>query len=130
MYLRKKQQTGLGLAAAIFLIVVISLIALALTRTVSVSADTHTQALLAHHSLQAAESGANLAIYRVFPPQGASSCQTWTWQLSDYDLPGCSARAVCSTTVVNGETFFTIESDGTCTAGPLQTQRGVVVRLK
>ena len=125
-----RRQEGLGLAAAIFLIVVVSLIALALTRTIAVSAETHTQAFLSQHSLQAAESGANLAINRVIPPLGTSACQTWTWDLAQFNLPGCRATAACTSTLVDGQTLHTIESDGTCTAGNYTAQRGVVVRLR
>ncbi len=121
---------GLGLVSAVFLIVVVSILAAAITRTVRTSGDLFARDVLAHRALLAAESGAQLALNRVFAPAGAGSCGNWTWPLDDVGLPRCQVSVACRGEVVAARTYYTLDSAGRCDAGGEVAERQIVVRAQ
>ncbi len=134
MYLRHvpAKQRGIGLPASLFIIIILSLIVLAMS-------DLNEQSALAfgqdYHSMRAfyaAESGAQVAMNRIFV--GAAACSDPMTPI-DFDSGGsnpgfdnCTASISCSSVLVDGTTYYTITSTGTCGAGFEQAQRSIQVR--
>ena len=121
---------GLGLVSAIALIMVVAVIMVAITGMVQNSSKGFTQDILSHRALLAAESGSQLGLNRLFPPQGAGACTNQTWDLSGFGLPSCQANVVCRAEVVDSTTYYTLESDGRCVAGQDIAERSVLVRVR
>lgn len=125
-----RKSRGLGLVAAIFLIMVSALLALAIARSVRTSSGAFSVEILSERALLAAESGAELSLNRLFAPAGSASCTTQAYSLTDLGMPACEATVSCTTTVVDGTDFYTINSDGRCDAGDLIAHRQVLVRAQ
>lgn len=138
MYLKqiisRKQQQGIGLPATVFLIVIIALIVLALGDLTRKSALGFGQDFYSIRAFYAAESGAQIALNRVFV--GAQTCDN---TLSDIDFdnaganPGldlCSAVLSCRQDIVDSITYYTFTSTATCGSGFEQAQRSVEVRAR
>jgi hypothetical protein len=122
---------GIGLVGAISLIVITALLAVAINRTVLFGSDATVVDVLNHKSLLAANAGAQLALNRIFAPEGVGSCVNANLTLAQ--IPGfefCTAVTTCATDTARGRTYFTIESTGSCTAASLTTSRGVLVRAR
>lgn len=114
--------------AAVFLIVVVAALVVAITRMVRTSEQAFAQDVVANRAFLAAESGAQIGLNRVFAPSGATSCTSWTWDLSDVGLNDCQARVICRSELVSGSPLYTVESNGRCDAGDVVAERQVLVR--
>ena len=123
------RQSGAGLVAAIALIVVVALLSLAVTTTVRLGATSVSLDVLNQRALQAANSGAQLGLNRVYAPSGVGSCANRSLDFSALPgLPGCQANVTCTAQTVAGKTYYTLVSSGSCSADTAQAQRQVRVR--
>lgn len=113
---------------AIFLIVVVAVLVVAITRMVRTSEEAFAQDVVTHRAFLAADTGAQLALNRVFAPAGPSSCTTWTWNLAPVGLNNCQAQVDCRTELVGGTPHYTVESNGRCDVGDVVAERQVLVR--
>ena len=126
-----RRSRGLGLIGAIFLITVVAFLAVAITRSINTSAASHALEITSAQALLAAESGAQLAVRRIYPATGAGTCGDVTWSLESIGLRGCQASTACRVEVVGGLSYHTIESSGRCTDGGVVTaERIVLVRTQ
>ncbi len=117
--------------SAIFLIVVAAVLVVAITRMVRTSEEAFSQDVMTHRAFLAAETGAQLALNRVFAPVGASTCPAapaWTWDLTGVGLNNCEAVVDCRSETVSGTIHYTVESNGRCDAGSVVAERHVLVR--
>ncbi len=128
------KQRGVGLPATIFLIVIIALIVLALSDINKKSGLGFGQDFYSMKAFYAAESGAQVALNRVFV--GAQSCSN---ALADIDFddsavnPGldqCDTVLNCRQDIVEGITYYTFNSIATCGTGFEQAQRSIEVRAR
>ena len=123
-------QRGLGLVSAIFLVVVVAVLVVAIARMVRSSGEVFAQDVVSHRAFLAAETGAQLGLNRLFAPAGAGACNVWNWDLTDVGLPFCAASVDCRVEVVDGASYFTLESDGRCDLGDYVAERSVLVRAQ
>jgi len=138
MYLRQTtvsnqpfRQKGIGLPATIFIIVILSLIVLALGDLTESSNIGFGQDYQSVHSFYAAESGAQVALNRVFV--GGAACgalASLNFGSSASGIEGCSVALSCSPIVVLGVEYRTFTSTATCGVGLEQSQRTIEVRAK
>lgn len=116
------KQNGLGLPAAIFVITLMAGIAVAINQLVSQNAQTFQEEINLARALYAAESGAGFAMNTVFPPEEypgyasgaecAAGPRVYNFTVDGINL--CSASVTCSSVLISGSNFATIESEGTC----------------
>lgn len=126
-----KHMRGIGLMGAIFFMVVVALLSAAITRSVTNGADSFALEIISQRAFFAAETGAQLGVQAVYPPQGSGSCGTNSWDLSIIDLPQCRATVACRSSVVGGVAYHTIESTGRCSdGGDIVAERIVLVRAQ
>ncbi|MGK0335787.1 MAG: MSHA biogenesis protein MshP [Candidatus Azotimanducaceae bacterium] len=125
----RHQQSGLGLVGAIFVIVVVSLLSVAMSRMLEADKLAQSYEILGLKAFLAAESGAQLGVNRLMPPDSAGSCSDLTFSLEAESLRFCTAVVTCTLTTANGENFYTLSSLGQCVAGDFTASRNVEVRL-
>jgi MSHA biogenesis protein MshP len=130
----KESQRGVGLPATVFLIVIIALIVLALGELNQKSNLGFGQDLFSMRAFYAAESGAQVALNRVFV--GVQACTAGMTNI-DFDsgsanpgLDQCEVVVDCGQTLINTTTFYTFSSTATCGSGFEQAQRRIEVRAK
>lgn len=123
-----RRQRGIGLMAAIFLIVVVAVLVVAIARMVRTSSEAFAQDVMTERAELAADSGAELALNRVFAPAGVPSCASWSFDLSVVGLPRCRANVACSSEMVSGNPLYTLESNGRCDAGGYIAERRLLVK--
>ena len=130
----KKYQNGIGLPATLFLIVTLSLIVVAMGDLTEQSNLGFGQDYQSMRAFYAAESGAQVALNRVFV--GGTTCNA---SLSDIDFdasesnPGlnnCVAVLSCSSVEVDTSTYMTFTSTATCGTGYEQSTRSIEVRAR
>ena len=126
-----RRQHGFSLVMALFVIVVLGLLAAVLYRTVAIGNLSVTQEVLSARAFQAAESGAQAGMVRLFPVAGGvglcSGSPGINQNLVANGLSQCSVNLVCSSTVVDGVPHYQMTSTGTCTAGSLRAIRTIAV---
>tara|TARA_R110002073_G_scaffold5880_2_gene35778 strand:- start:3706 stop:4116 length:411 start_codon:yes stop_codon:yes gene_type:complete len=127
--LASKQQSGLGLVGAIFVIVVVSLLSVAMSRMLEADKISQSYEILGLKALLAAESGAQLAVNRLMPPDSTGSCADRTFDFEASSLRFCQAVVSCTAIAANGEDYFTVSSRGQCDASDFTASRTVEVRL-
>jgi MSHA biogenesis protein MshP len=133
MYLNRiDRQQGVGLPATIFLIVILALIVLAMSDLTEDSNTGFAQDFESTRAFYAAESGAQIALNRVFV--GGTACNDALGYL-DFDAGGdnpglnnCVAQLVCRVDAVAGTDYMTFTSTATCGSGLDQATRSVQVR--
>lgn len=126
------KQRGIGLPATIFIVVILSLIVLAMSDLTEQSGLGFGQDYHAMKAFYAAESGAQIALNRVFV--GGAACSNPMTAI-DFDSGGsnpglnnCTATMACSSVLVDGITYYTFLSTGSCGAGFETAQRSIQVR--
>lgn len=119
-------QRGLGLISAIFLILVVAVLAVGIASLVRTASVAFAQDVLSTRALLAAQSGAELGLNRLYAPVGTGSCTNRSFALSGAGQNGCTATVTCTTTVVNGAPYYSLESRGRCDAGEVAERRLVV----
>lgn len=126
-----KQLGGIGLMGAVFFMVVVGLLSAAITRSVTNGADAFALEIISQRAFFAAETGAQLGVQAVYPPQGLGSCGNNSWDLNVIDLPQCRATVSCRSSTVGGFEYHTIESTGRCSdGGDIVAERVILVRAQ
>ena len=129
---QRSKQKGIGLPATVFLIVIVALIVLALGDLNSKSNIGFGQDFYSIRAFYAAESGAQVALNRVFV--GGQSCIATLADI-DFDtisnkagLEGCSVSVSCNQVTVDVIDYYTFTSTATCGAGIEEATRAIQVR--
>tara|TARA_R110001592_G_scaffold9288_1_gene49523 strand:- start:16470 stop:16928 length:459 start_codon:yes stop_codon:yes gene_type:complete len=128
------KQKGIGLPATIFLIVIIALIVLALSDLNKKSSLGFGQDFYSMRAFYAAESGAQVALNRVFV--GKQACSPAIADI-DFDtvtdnkgLESCKVVLACDQVTVDSIQYYTFTSTASCGSGYEQAQRSVEVRAR
>jgi len=130
--LKMNRQKGVGLPATIFIIVILALIVVAMSDLTEQSNLGSGQDYQSIRAFYAAESGAQIALNRVFV--GGQTCDN---ALADIDFdsggdnPGlnnCTAALGCSSDEVLGIEYMTFLSTASCGTGYEQSTRSIEVR--
>ena len=124
------KQSGLGLVGAIFLIVIVALFSVAMARMLEADKLSQSYEILGLKAFLAAESGAQIGVNRLLAPDSAGACINLTEDLLADSLRFCTAAISCTLMTSGGETFYTISSRGSCTAGDLVASRALEVRVR
>lgn len=138
MYLKQlllpKNQQGVGLPATVFLIVIVALIVLALGELNTKSNLGFGQDFYSIKAFYAAESGAQLALNKVFV--GEQACGVGIVSI-DFDtisnktgLESCNVNVSCTASTVDSIAYYTFTSAAVCGAGYEQAQRSIEVRAR
>ena len=111
-------QRGLSLATAIFVITAMALLAVMIFQMVRNNAETTGEEIELIRAFYAAETGVQFGVNAVFPPDPLvmSSCPVTAtvFDLAEDGLNGCTASVLCSSVVVSGASYYTIQSTGKC----------------
>ena len=124
----RNRQNGIGLIAAIFLIVVVAALAVAITSLVRSNSNSFVRDVLAYKAFLAADSGAQLALNRIFAPVGTPSCANRVYTFTQTGLEGCQATVSCSALLVGGQQRYDVQSHGRCTTAVDIAERRIDVR--
>ncbi|MGB0495086.1 MAG: PilX N-terminal domain-containing pilus assembly protein [Kangiellaceae bacterium] len=125
------RQSGASLVIVLFIIVAIALLSAALVRLNSQSNASNAHQVISTRAFFAAESGANFQAMRIFPLSGAALCSNVTYNFTASGLNACVASTTCSVSVINGEDYYQITSEGQCNIGQaFQATRRIEVRLQ
>lgn len=111
-YQNRKHQ-GSALVIAVFIIVVLSLLGVALVRMNSTSAHSVVYEVAGTRAFQAAQSGMQIQLQRVFPLSGSPSCPSSIPRITFNNvkgLEGCSAAISCA----DKDDYYFITSQGLC----------------
>lgn len=118
------KQQGVGLATAVFVITLLAVIAFGINLLVEDNSETFVEEVLLTRAFYAAESGAGFAMNGIYPPEeystyGGTMCTgtsgmpiTYTFTVDG--LANCTADVFCTLIGVGGNSYLTIESEGTC----------------
>lgn len=135
------RQSGFGLPMAIFVVTVLALVIAAMSQLQQSSSEGVILQMQSQRAFYAAESGLQLSLNLLLPPDGGSgrSCTASPFYshafnpppgASLYGLSNCSVMVECQSTSVNGDTYFTLTSEGTCGSGTDSARRTTEVRVK
>jgi MSHA biogenesis protein MshP len=124
----KFKQQGIGLPATIFIIVILAMIVLAMSDLNESSSRAFVQDYQSQRAFYAAESGAQVALNRIFQPGG--SCGASPINFTSNGLTNCRADLVCTRDDVGLVTYHTVTSTGTCGSGDDMAQREIQVRAR
>lgn len=130
----KARMRGIGLPATIFVITVLALIVVAITDLTRQSAQGFSQSFQSQRAFYAAESGAQVALNRIFV--GGTACNAALANIdfnsrgTNEGLDGCQALLSCSQITINSTNYYTVNSVGQCGVGFEQAQRSVQVRAR
>ncbi len=127
-------QSGLGLPATVFLISILAIIVVAMSELNETSVRGFGQDFHSQKAFYAAESGAQVALNRIFV--GGVAC-SGTLAAIDYDASGtnpgldnCSVDLNCDQVDVDGLSYYTVTSTATCGSGFEQARRSIQVRAR
>lgn len=135
----KAAQTGSSLVLGIFILVVMSLLGAALIEIMESNEDAYTYEVLGTRAYNAAQSGIQIEMQRVFPLIDASNINPSVCDNSarrnDFTnidgLNGCSAILQCTSITHEVTTsYFTISSIGQCEINGEVTSRTIEVQAK
>mgnify|MGYP001177026052 FL=1 len=133
------RQSGFGLPMAVFVITVLALVIAAMAQLQQSSSEGSSLQLQSQRAFYAAESGLQLSLNLLLPPDGSAgrSCASVPLYAHDfsstnslYGLSNCSVRVECQPVTVDSEVYFTLTSTGTCGSGTDSAQRTTEVRVK
>jgi len=134
MFLKVRQQRGVGLVAAIFLLVIVSSIVVTLGNLTDVSVRGFGQDLNAQRAFYAAEGGVEIALHRLgFAGEACSGSLgsiDFSTLPSDDGLENCTVATSCNTVTVAGIETWRITSAAECGTGFDQAQRQVEVQAR
>ncbi len=126
------KQKGIGLPATVFLIVILALIIVAMSDLTEHSSLGVGQDYESMRTFYAAESGAQIALNRLFV--GGQACSATKVDL-DFDASGdkpglnnCVATLSCTQNSIAGINYYTFLSEASCGTGFEQAQRTIQVR--
>ncbi len=129
------KQKGLGLPAAIFVITVLAVIITAMSSIQTRSGQSLSLQANSYRAFYAAESGAQLALNLLIPPDGSAGrqCDTSPFYARTFAVTGlqnCSVSVACSSSVSGTDTFYTITSRGQCGSASDRAWREIEVMVK
>ncbi|KER64774.1 MSHA biogenesis protein MshP [Aeromonas hydrophila] len=115
-------QRGSAIMVALFVIVIMALLAAAMGRFLVDSGDKHTVEVRGVRALMAAQSGLEVALYRLYPNgewQGqASRCAPIELDFTEPGLAECQASITCNKVAVSAaggtQTGYRFRSEGRC----------------
>ena len=116
---------------ALFVITILALITVALTDLEQSSGVSFSLDVNSMRAFYAAESGAQVAMNRIFPPDtGGGSCVSPTVTFTAKGLNGCRASIACSVVTVDSISYYTLRSTGACGSGLDLAERLIEVRAR
>ncbi len=133
------RQSGFGLPMAVFVITVMALVIAAMAQLQQSSSEGSSLQLQSQRAFYAAESGLQLSLNLLLPPDGSAgrNCASAPFYAHDfsstasfYGLTNCSITVECQPLTVNSEQYFTLTSRGRCGSGTDSAQRTTEVRVK
>ncbi len=133
------RQSGFGLPMAVFVITVLALVIAAMAQLQQSSSEGSSLQLQSQRAFYAAESGLQLSLNLLLPPDGSAgrSCattpfyaHTFSSPSSFYGLTSCSVTVECQDVAVGSEVYFTLTSEGICGSGTDSARRTTEVRVK
>ncbi|MGN5056897.1 MSHA biogenesis protein MshP [Aeromonas caviae] len=114
---------------ALFVIVIMALLAAAMGRFLVDSSEKHTVEVRGVRALMAAQSGLEIALYRLYPSgqwQGQQCAASTSLSFTDAGLIGCQAIVTCNKVSVSAagatQTAYDFSSEGRC--GDPETNSG------
>ncbi len=129
-----RRQRGSALIVGIFVITVMFLLAAALIRISSDGDEALTLEVWGTRALAAANSGADVAMSKLFPLDGgASSCANVpaAWSVPNViGFHGCAVNLSCNAFMVDGVTQYRIVSTAVCQSADLRVSRTVEVTAR
>ncbi len=124
-----RHQRGSAIMIALFVIVIMALLAAAMGRFLVDSAEKHTVEVRGVRALMAAQSGVEIALYRLYPSgqwQGQQCAASTSLSFTDAGLIGCQAIVTCNKVSVSAagatQTAYDFSSEGRC--GDPETNSG------
>lgn len=124
-----RSQRGSAILIALFVIVIMALLAAAMGRFLVDSAEKHTVEVRGVRALMAAQSGLEIALYRLYPNgqwQGQQCAASTSLSFTDAGLIGCQAIVTCNKVSVSAagatQTAYDFSSEGRC--GDPETNSG------
>ena len=126
---RLAPQRGSAIMVALFVIVIMALLAAAMGRFLVDSSEKHTVEVRGVRALMAAQSGLEIALYRLYPSgqwQGQQCAASTSLSFTDAGLIGCQAIVTCNKVSVSAagatQTAYDFSSEGRC--GDPETNSG------
>lgn len=124
-----RSQRGSAILIALFVIVIMALLAAAMGRFLVDSGEKHTVEVRGVRALMAAQSGLEVALYRLYPNgewQGQQCAASTSLSFTDAGLTGCQAIVTCNKVSVSAagatQTAYDFSSEGRC--GDPETNSG------
>ncbi|AXB07296.1 MSHA biogenesis protein MshP [Aeromonas caviae] len=124
-----RSQRGSAILIALFVIVIMALLAAAMGRFLVDSSEKHTVEVRGVRALMAAQSGLEIALYRLYPSgqwQGQQCAASTSLSFTDAGLVGCQAIVTCNKVSVSAagatQTAYDFSSEGRC--GDPETNSG------
>ncbi|MDX7703476.1 MSHA biogenesis protein MshP [Aeromonas caviae] len=124
-----RSQRGSAILIALFVIVIMALLAAAMGRFLVDSSEKHTVEVRGVRALMAAQSGLEIALYRLYPSgqwQGQQCAASTSLSFTDAGLIGCQAIVTCNKVSVSAagvtQTAYDFSSEGRC--GDPETNSG------
>ncbi|MFQ2503720.1 MSHA biogenesis protein MshP [Aeromonas caviae] len=124
-----RSQRGSAILIALFVIVIMALLAAAMGRFLVDSSEKHTVEVRGVRALMAAQSGLEIALYRLYPNgqwQGQQCAASTSLSFTDAGLTGCQAIVTCNKVSVSAagatQTAYDFSSEGRC--GDPETNSG------
>ena len=123
------KQKGIGLPATVFLISILSLIVLSMADITEDAQIAFAQDFHSNRAFYAAESGAQIALNRVFV--GGTACGplvSINYGSANDGLNNCSVDLLCESVNVAGTDYLTFTSTAECGSGADLARRSIQVR--
>ncbi len=124
-----RSQRGSAILIALFVIVIMALLAAAMGRFLVDSSEKHTVEVRGVRALMAAQSGLEIALYRLYPNgqwQGQQCAASTSLSFTDAGLISCQAIVTCNKVSVSAagatQTAYDFSSEGRC--GDPETNSG------
>lgn len=132
---RLYKQRGIGLPAVIFIITTLVLIIAAMAQLQQNTSDSLSLQVLSQRAFYAAESGAQLSMNLLVPPDSspARSCSTtpfYSHSFSAAGLAGCEVTVSCRELNMEGSPVYVLNSNGQCGSGTLSASRQIEVAVQ
>ncbi|MGL5815552.1 MAG: MSHA biogenesis protein MshP [Aeromonas sp.] len=115
-----RHQRGSAIMIALFVIVIMALLAAAMGRFLLDSGEKHTAEVRGVRALMAAQSGLEIALYRLYPSGQwiGQTCAPLTLNFTEAGLVGCKAIVSCTPVPVSTagitQTGYRFSSEGRC----------------
>lgn len=132
MFYSLHSQRGFSLPIAIFIIVIMALLAAGAVNILNKGLSGVSQEVLSTRAFYSAESGAQHVLSQLFPLNGgAANCAAnSSLTFNSTGLNSCRANMTCSATTIGSETFYTVNSTGTCATGSTTTVRQIQIMAR